>query len=162
MLIFRLLIVRVKGIFYEKNVRLFNIDNFHIRLFHLFGADCNKDVYFAIGWYYCLSAIVSQSTEIHFDIWNPLSCHFDCFPLHSPYFSEKASIIKGAVKLEFSGLTVSLASLLVAHREDMARISRRLGHSRTSTTMDIYAHAYAEKDAELSGIMSQILYKKEP
>ena len=48
-IVFRLLIVRAKGIFNEKNVRLFNIDNFHIRLFDLFGADCNKSTYFAIG-----------------------------------------------------------------------------------------------------------------
>ena len=48
-IVFRLLIVRVKGIFNEKNVRLFNIDNFHIRLIDLFGAGCNKDVYFAIA-----------------------------------------------------------------------------------------------------------------
>lgn len=62
--------------------------------------------------------------------------------------------------MNLHGLRHTGASLLVSGSADIASVSRRLGHSRVSTTMDIYAHAYEEKDAGLSDAMGQVMYGK--
>lgn len=49
----------------------------------------------------------------------------------------------------FHGLRHSHASLLIANGEDIARVSKRLGHSRISTTLDIYTHADSKKDEDM-------------
>lgn len=52
-------------------------------------------------------------------------------------------------KVTFHGLRHSHASLLIANGEDIARVSKRLGHSRISTTLDIYTHADNKKDTDM-------------
>lgn len=74
-----------------------------------------------------------------------------------PLFQKK----HGLPPLNLHGLRHTGASLLVSGSADIASISRRLGHSRISTTLDIYAHAYEEKDAGLSDAMSQFMYGKQ-
>lgn len=52
------------------------------------------------------------------------------------------------------------ASLLIAEGVDILTVSKRLGHSQTSTTMNIYAHALAKSDEKASDTLDTILYKK--
>lgn len=55
----------------------------------------------------------------------------------------------------------SQASLLIAQGVDVLTISKRLGHSRTSTTLDIYSHLLAKSDAEASDKIDELLYQKQ-
>ena len=49
------------------------------------------------------------------------------------------------------------ASLLVAEGIDLPTIARRLGHSKTSTTLDIYTQAYIENDTGAADTLGKIL-----
>ena len=55
------------------------------------------------------------------------------------------------------GLRHTGASLLIASGEDYKTIQHRLGHSRASTTLDIYAHHLDHRDAEASSKLDSIL-----
>ncbi|MBR2765343.1 MAG: tyrosine-type recombinase/integrase, partial [Blautia sp.] len=46
------------------------------------------------------------------------------------------------------GLRHTSASLSIYAGSDPEAVSKRLGHSRTSTTMDIYAHAFEQADQD--------------
>ena len=50
------------------------------------------------------------------------------------------------------------ASLLISEGTDIATVSKRLGHSEVSTTLNVYTHALAEKDEEASNTLEK-LYK---
>jgi len=49
------------------------------------------------------------------------------------------------------------ATLLIAENVDAVTVAGRLGHSDTSTTLNIYAHALQKKDQEASKILGDIL-----
>ena len=49
------------------------------------------------------------------------------------------------------------ATLLQANDCDIATISRRLGHSKVSVTLDIYSHALPENDKKASDILDKVL-----
>ena len=49
------------------------------------------------------------------------------------------------------------ATLLLSEGMDIEEVSRRLGHAKASTTLDIYGHALPEKDDEAAGILEQLL-----
>lgn len=49
------------------------------------------------------------------------------------------------------------ASILIAHGQDIKTVQHRLGHSRASTTMDVYAHVFNHKDKEASDMLEKIL-----
>ena len=53
------------------------------------------------------------------------------------------------------------ASLLISEGVDVLTVSKRLGHSQTSTTMNIYAHALAKSDEKASATLDNILYKRQ-
>jgi integrase len=55
------------------------------------------------------------------------------------------------------GLRHTGASLLIASGEDYKTVQHRLGHSRTSTTLDIYAHHLDHRDAEASAVLDTLL-----
>jgi integrase len=55
------------------------------------------------------------------------------------------------------GLRHTSASLLAAQGLDVTSISKRLGHARTSTTMDIYAHALQSSDNTASNMLENLL-----
>ena len=46
------------------------------------------------------------------------------------------------------GLRHTAASILINQHTDIAAVSKRLGHSRTSVTLDIYTHAIKEADKD--------------
>lgn len=52
------------------------------------------------------------------------------------------------------------ASLLIAQGVDILTISKRLGHSRTSTTLDIYGHALAKSDERACEVLDGLIYQK--
>lgn len=53
------------------------------------------------------------------------------------------------------------ASLLIAEGVDILTVSKRLGHSKVSTTLDTYSHLLAKSDEQASNTLDKILYKKQ-
>ncbi|MPM23021.1 hypothetical protein SDC9_69483 [bioreactor metagenome] len=62
--------------------------------------------------------------------------------------------------LNFHGLRHTSATLLIAEGATATDLSRRLGHSTTSTTMNIYAHSLQKADDLLANKMDSILTGK--
>lgn len=54
----------------------------------------------------------------------------------------------------------SVASFLIDGGQDIVSVSKRLGHAKTSTTLDIYAHMLNQSDRESSNIIGAIVYNK--
>ena len=52
------------------------------------------------------------------------------------------------------------ASLLLGNEEDIITVSKRLGHAKVSTTLDIYAHLLPGKDESAAGLMGEIFSSK--
>lgn len=55
----------------------------------------------------------------------------------------------------------TVASVLINNGQDIVTVSRRLGHSRTSTTLDIYSHLIAEADADASDCIAAALLRRQ-
>ena len=80
--------------------------------------------------------------------------------IHSPsQWFERFLQKHGLPAMNLHGLRHTAASLLLANGCPMLDVSRRLGHSRASTTLDIYGHAYAEADAGLADVMGSLMYR---
>lgn len=62
--------------------------------------------------------------------------------------------------IPFHGLRHTSATLLIASKQDVKTVSKRLGHAQTFTTMNIYAHALQESDRNASDALAAILKKK--
>ena len=54
----------------------------------------------------------------------------------------------------------TMASILINSGKDIVSVSKRLGHSKTSTTTDIYAHIIKESDAQSSDIISDMIFNQ--
>ncbi len=54
------------------------------------------------------------------------------------------------------------ASLLIAAGTNLRTVSARLGHSQTSTTANIYAHAIRSADAAAADTLNDLLSPKAP
>lgn len=52
------------------------------------------------------------------------------------------------------------ASLLIAQGVDILTVSKRLGHAKVSTTLDIYSHVLAKSDEKASDTLDRLLYQK--
>ncbi len=63
-------------------------------------------------------------------------------------------------QINIHGLRHTSATLLIANNVDIRTVSARLGHSNTSTTMNIYAHALRKKDQEAADVLAAIFEKK--
>lgn len=59
--------------------------------------------------------------------------------------------------LPLHGLRHTSATLLISQNVDVKTVSSRLGHSNTSTTLDVYAHALQNKDTQASEILGNLL-----
>lgn len=55
----------------------------------------------------------------------------------------------------------TVASVLINNGQDIVTVSRRLGHSRTSTTLDVYSHLVAEADADASECIADSLLRRQ-
>lgn len=62
--------------------------------------------------------------------------------------------------VNFHGLRHTNASLLIAEGVDVVTVSKRLGHSKTSTTTDIYAHSLKKTDIQASNKLEKLFNKK--
>ena len=58
------------------------------------------------------------------------------------------------------GLRHTSATLLIAQNIDVKTVSNRLGHSETSTTMDIYTHALQKQDALAAKSLGELITAK--
>ena len=54
----------------------------------------------------------------------------------------------------------TVASVLIGKQVDPVTVSKRLGHSRVSTTIDLYSHLIAEADADASDTIADVLLRK--
>ncbi len=63
-------------------------------------------------------------------------------------------------EIPLHGLRHTSATLLISQNVDVKEVSSRLGHSTTSTTLDIYTHALKKRDEEASNIMGSLFENK--
>lgn len=52
------------------------------------------------------------------------------------------------------------ASLLISEGVDILTVSKRLGHTKVSTALDIYSHVLAKSDEKASKALDSLIYKK--
>lgn len=52
------------------------------------------------------------------------------------------------------------ASFLISEGVDILTVSKRLGHAKVSTTLDIYSHALAKSDEKASDTLDSLIYQK--
>ena len=52
------------------------------------------------------------------------------------------------------------ASLLISEGVDILTVSKRLGHAKVSTTLDIYSHVLAKSDQQASNALDALLFQK--
>jgi len=57
------------------------------------------------------------------------------------------------------GKFLAFAQLNDIGHQDVKTISKRLGHTQTSTTMNIYVHALQESDQKASDALAEMLEK---
>ncbi|MBU3101907.1 MULTISPECIES: tyrosine-type recombinase/integrase [Clostridium] len=53
------------------------------------------------------------------------------------------------------------ATILISQNVDVSTVSKRLGHARTSTTMDIYSHSLQRSDSAAAYKLENLFNKKE-
>ena len=53
----------------------------------------------------------------------------------------------------------TMASMLIHNKVDIVSVSKRLGHSKVSTTTDIYSHALKEADRQNADILASVFLK---
>lgn len=63
-------------------------------------------------------------------------------------------------EITLHGLRHTSATLLIAQNVDVKTVSHRLGHSDTSTTLDIYAHALQKQDEIAADALSGLFQRK--
>lgn len=63
-------------------------------------------------------------------------------------------------EITLHGLRHTSATLLIAQNIDIKTVSHRLGHSETSTTLDIYAHALQKLDVTAAKSLGELFQKK--
>jgi integrase len=61
--------------------------------------------------------------------------------------------------ITFHGLRHSHATILINEKEDIVTVSRRLGHNKTSTTVDIYAHLLKTSEKSAACTFENLLLK---
>lgn len=62
-------------------------------------------------------------------------------------------------EVNFHGLRHTSATLLINQNVDVSTVSKRLGHARTSTTMDIYSHSLQRADTEAANKLENLFNK---
>lgn len=63
-------------------------------------------------------------------------------------------------EITLHGLRHTSATLLISQNVNVKTVSNRLGHSETSTTMDIYAHALQKQDQAAADTLESLFQKK--
>lgn len=94
-----------------------------------------------------------QETDRLFTQWNGLPIYPDTV---SKWFSQFI-IRKGFPHVTLHSLRHTNASLMIAEGVDICTVSKRLGHSNTSTTLNIYTHAMSSRDIEAAEKLDLVL-----
>ena len=98
-----------------------------------------------------------QNTNRLFVQWDGSPMHPDTITKWFRQFLED----KNLPHITFHGLRHTHATLLIAQGLDVRTVSNRLGHAQTSTTLNIYAHAFAKMDREASDKLDNLLYRED-
>ncbi len=60
------------------------------------------------------------------------------------------------INCSLHGLRHTHVSRLIAEGVDVLTISRRIGHSKASTTLDVYAHMFGDTDSKAAAVMEAV------
>jgi integrase len=63
-------------------------------------------------------------------------------------------------EVNFHGLRHTSATLLISENVDISTVAKRLGHARTSTTMDIYSHSLQKSDVAAADKLENLFNNK--
>jgi integrase len=85
--------------------------------------------------------------------WNGKPAHPDTLTAWFEDFIKKTDL----PQIHIHSLRHTNATLMIAGGEDLRTVSQRLGHSQTSTTTNIYAHAIQSADAKAADTLENIL-----
>ena len=96
-------------------------------------------------------------TDRLFVQWNGAPMHPDTITKWFRQFLED----KNLPHITFHGLRHTHATLLISQGLDVRTVSNRLGHAQASTTLNIYAHAFAKMDREASDKLDNLLYRED-
>lgn len=94
-----------------------------------------------------------------------LFCQWDGKPMHpnTPYQMLQKFLDRHEMRrVSLHSLRHTNATLLIGSGADMRTVSSRLGHSQTSTTLDIYAHQLQSADKAASETLANTLLRKRP
>ncbi|HZD40277.1 MAG TPA: tyrosine-type recombinase/integrase, partial [Terriglobales bacterium] len=62
-------------------------------------------------------------------------------------------------KIRFHDLRHTAASLMLNHGIPVLSVSKRLGHSKPSFTLDVYDHLIPSKQEEAAQLMDDLMFK---
>ena len=68
----------------------------------------------------------------------------------------------GLPKIRFHDLRHTAASLMLNHRIPVLMVSKRLGHSKPSITLDVYGHLIPSKQEEAAQLMDDLMFAVQP
>jgi len=86
----------------------------------------------------------------------------DCYPGWASHWWKRFLERNNLPPLRLHGLRHTAATLLIAEGLPVVNVAKRLGHSRTSTTTDIYAMALKSRDNQAADTMEFIITGKKP
>ena len=100
------------------------------------------------------------------DLWNETGYIFtqeNGLPMHPDSVNgwlNKFSKRHGLPHINPHAFRHSMASILINNGTDILSVSRRLGHTRASTTLNFYGHILQEADARSSDCIADVLLRK--
>lgn len=97
-----------------------------------------------------------------FTQWNGRQMHIDSpykvfKRIIQNYNDTKPSEAPNLPQIPLHGLRHTAATLLISHGVDIITVSNRLGHSATSTTLNVYSHALEETDRAAANTLENLL-----
>lgn len=112
--------------------------------------------------------IFIQSTGRRMDIYTPYNRLQNIIKDHNELISSRSELIPDLKEKEkllsrllphirLHDLRHCSASLLISEGVNIASVSKRLGHSQISTTLDVYTHSFPERDKEASDMLEKAL-----
>lgn len=105
-------------------------------------------------WHFDSNFIFIQDTGAQMDVNTPYAAFKRFIKRYNEGVSDPALKLPD---IRLHDLRHTTATLLIAEGVDIETVSKRLGHAKASTTLDIYGHATQEKDREASNILNQLL-----
>ena len=97
--------------------------------------------------------VFTQANGRQINLYSPSHKLHEIIEMHNRTASEAEQL----PNIRLHDLRHCTASLLIASGADIATISRMLGHSRISTTLDIYTHSLRKNDKTISNKLAELL-----